>query len=169
MTNLRAYYFLGIASTGLLAVIASCVERVEGCEWNATCPETGGVTGGGNGGESGAEGGAGHTGGTAGEAGWSSSGGTDSSAGAGGADGTADGGTGGHGGDAGAGGGPLEPCSETGSGMDDLCIDETHGIFVSAEYGSNTTADGSRAKPYATITAAASWPRSSKPRSEPGA
>src|SRR5690606_18654763 len=88
----------------------------------------------------------------AGNAGAGANGGTSGTGGSGGS--SASGGTGGSGGSAGStsdGG----ACDTSASPGDQAClIDEAFGVFVSAKDGDDDGADGTRAKPYATLAKA---------------
>lgn len=120
---------IGVGTASVVASLAwaGCVDVVEGCEWNATCPAQGGF---------GASLGAG-------------AGGAEPESGAGGAEST------GGDGDSGSGGArdddELPPCTELSSNLEALCIDERHGVFVSAAIGSDKTGDGTRRHPYASL------------------
>ena len=147
---------------------AGCFNTEQTCEDLANCPGgksagTGGSAGqtgtGGTaarGGQSGETGAAGATGGTSGwgngaTGGTSANGGTAGLTASGGAG--VEAGNGGEGGIAAAGTGAVE-CDPTKAPSDDICvIDEQYGVFVSPT-GHDDTGNGSRSKPYATLTKA---------------
>lgn len=140
---------LSIGTLGLLAVSGfawSCSSKSEDCAANLNCAPYGGAVGfGGSSGAasaSGSSGTSGTSGGMSGKGGSSSSG-----SGNGGGDGGADA-------SAGSGGAPPPTCDGTlGPDADTCVISDEYGVFVSPT-GIDGTADGTQAKPYATVTAA---------------
>jgi len=130
-----------IGTLGLLAVSGlawSCSGKSEDCNANLTCAPYGGELG--TSGASGASGSSGKGGtsggfaGTSGGSGTSGEGGTDAAAGSGGA--------------------PPIPCDGTlGPDTDACVISDEFGVFVSPN-GDSSSADGTQAHPYATVTQA---------------
>jgi hypothetical protein len=127
----------GSEFTGEEAPAVAGKAGASGSAGTAGTAGSGGSGGGGNGGASGSS-----TGGRAGEAGSTGAGGTAQTGGEGGGAGAS-----GEGGSAGGG----TTCDPTlGPSEDECVIDDDYGVFVSP-MGDDDSADGSRAKPYATI------------------
>ena len=149
--------------TGAVALVAAalpfsaCFDTQQTCEDLANCPEGRAGTGGGasgTGGSTGARGGSSARAGTSGAGGGAS--GAPNAGGSAGQGGTGAGGGAGDGGESGVGGagtgGAL--CDATQAPGEDSCvISEEYGVFVSAA-GDDAAGNGSRAKPFATLSKA---------------